>query len=41
VREYRNLIHPGNELRSKLTVGAEEARIAIEILNLIDRELGK
>jgi hypothetical protein len=41
VREYRNLIHPGNELRNKLTVGAEEARIAIEILNLIDRELGK
>jgi hypothetical protein len=39
VREYRNLIHPGNELRNKLTVGAEEARIAIEILNLIDREL--
>jgi hypothetical protein len=41
VREYRNLIHPGNELRNKLTVGAEEARIAIEILNLIDREFGK
>jgi hypothetical protein len=41
VREYRNLIHPGNELRNKLTLGAEEARIAMEILNLIDRELGQ
>jgi hypothetical protein len=41
VREYRNLIHPGNEVRNKLAVGAEEARIAIEILNLLDRELGK
>lgn len=39
VREYRNLIHPGNEIRTKLNFGREEARIALEVLNLIHREL--
>ena len=39
VREYRNLVHPGNEVRNRLTVGKEEARIALEILNMVDREL--
>lgn len=39
LREYRNLVHPGNELRSRLTVGREKARIAVEILNIVDREL--
>jgi hypothetical protein len=38
VREYRNLVHPGNELRSRLAFDAEEARIAIEILNMVHRE---
>ena len=41
VREYRNLVHPGVELRKGLTGGKEEARIAIEILNMLDRELRK
>jgi len=41
VREYRNLVHPGNELDSGLTVGHEEARIALEVLNLLHRELSK
>jgi hypothetical protein len=39
VREYRNLVHPGNELRNKLVFDAEEARIAIEVLNMVHREL--
>ena len=39
VREYRNLIHPGNEIRSGLTFGAEEAKIALEILHMLHRDL--
>lgn len=39
VREYRNLVHPGNALRTTLTSGAEEARIALEVLHLVDRDL--
>lgn len=39
VRSYRNLVHPGNELRSGLTFGREEATIAFQILNLIHRDL--
>jgi hypothetical protein len=35
----RNLVHPGNELRQKLAFGHEEARIALEVLNMVDREL--
>lgn len=41
VRGYRNLIHPGNEIRKKLIFGEEEARIAIEVLNILHRELSK
>jgi hypothetical protein len=41
VRDYRNLVHPGNELRSKLAVDREEARIAIEVLNSLHRDLSK
>lgn len=41
VREFRNLIHPGNEVRSKLVFGQEEARIALEVLNIVDRELSR
>ena len=40
VREYRNLVHAGNEIRSGLTVDREEAKIALEILNMLHRELG-
>ena len=39
VRGYRNLVHPGNEIRTGLVFGKEEARIALEILNLVHREL--
>lgn len=41
VREYRNLIHPGNELRTGLTFDVEEAKIAIEVLHMIDRHLSQ
>jgi hypothetical protein len=39
IREYRNLVHPGNEIRSKLTFGAEEAKIALEVFNIVYRDL--
>jgi hypothetical protein len=39
VRDYRNLIHPGNELRNKLTFDAEEAKIALEIMHIMHRDL--
>ena len=39
VREYRNLIHPGNEIRNKLVFGAEEAKIAVEVLHIVHRDL--
>ena len=41
VREYRNLVHPGNELRSKLTAEQEDARIAFGVLDWLHRELSK
>lgn len=39
VREYRNLVHPGNEMRTAMQFGREEARIAIEVLNILHRDL--
>lgn len=39
IREYRNLVHPGNEIRNKLTFDAEEARIALEVLHIMHRDL--
>jgi hypothetical protein len=39
LREYRNLVHPGNELRNKLRFDSEEAKIAIEVLNIVHRDL--
>jgi hypothetical protein len=39
VREYRNLVHPGNEIRNKLTFNSEEARIALEVLHIVQRDL--
>lgn len=41
IREYRNLVHPGNELRSELTFDAEESRIALEVLSILCRDLSK
>jgi hypothetical protein len=39
LREYRNLVHPSNELRNKLRFSVEEAKIAVEILNMVHRDL--
>lgn len=39
VKDYRNLVHPGKELRSGLKVEPEEAKIAVEVLNMIIRDL--
>lgn len=39
IREYRNLVHAGREIREKLTFDAEEARIAMEVLNIVYRDL--
>jgi hypothetical protein len=39
IREYRNLVHPGNEIRTGLVFGREEARIAIDVLGILHREL--
>jgi hypothetical protein len=39
LREYRNLVHPGNEIRKNLTFDAEEAKIALEVLNIVYRDL--
>jgi hypothetical protein len=39
LREYRNLVHAGNEVRNKLILGQEEARIALEIVHLVYRDL--
>jgi hypothetical protein len=41
VREYRNLVHPGNEIRNKLRFAEEEARIAIEVFNMLQRDLSR
>jgi hypothetical protein len=38
-RSYRNLVHPGVELRTQLKFGAEEARIALAVLQMIQRDL--
>lgn len=37
IREYRNLVHPGREIRESIRVAPEEARIAVEIVNIILR----
>ena len=39
VREYRNLVHPGLELRSGLGMNEEEANIAFNVLNLVQKDL--
>ena len=41
VRDYRNLVHPGNEIRKKLKFDSEEARIALEVLHIVWRDLSK
>ncbi len=39
IREFRNLIHPGNEIRNNLQFGQEESRIALEVLKIVHRDL--
>lgn len=39
IRDYRNLVHPGNEIRNALKFGQEEAQIALQVLNILHREL--
>ena len=39
VRGYRNLVHPGNQLRNSLSANEEEARIALEVLHMVHRDL--
>jgi hypothetical protein len=39
LREYRDLVHPMVEIKSRLRVDAAEARIALEVLNMIHRDL--
>jgi hypothetical protein len=41
VREYRNLVHPSYEMRNGLAFGPEEARIALEIVNMLHRDKTK
>ena len=39
VREYRNLVHIHKELSDGIRADEQEARIALNVLNLIDRDL--
>ncbi len=39
VREFRNLIHPGNEVRTGLPVTSESARISVEVLKMLQADL--
>jgi len=41
VRQYRNLVHPGNELRNKLQVGNLEANSALTALRIVHRDLSR
>jgi hypothetical protein len=41
VRQYRNLVHPGNEMRNRLTVGRLEANSALNSLKIIHRDLSR
>ena len=41
IREYRDLVHPMVEIKTHLHVDVEEARIALELLNMIHRDLSK
>jgi hypothetical protein len=39
VREYRNLVHPGLEYRSGLTLASEEVEIAERVMDIVIRDL--
>ena len=39
LREYRNLVHPSNEIRNQLHFSTEEAKISVEVLHILYRDL--
>lgn len=39
IRDYRNLVHPGKEIRSAHKLGVEEADIAEKVLDIVIRDL--
>jgi hypothetical protein len=41
IQDYRNLIHPGREIRTRFHVGAEEATISRQFLELVIRDLSR
>jgi hypothetical protein len=41
VRFFRNLVHPGREVRQGIRFNAEEARIAFEVVNILAHDLGR
>jgi hypothetical protein len=41
LREYRNLIHPGNQVRKKLIFDEHEANIARSIFRMVYRDLAR
>ena len=41
LKDHRNLVHPAVEVREKLTAGAEEATIAMELLKILHRDLSQ
>jgi hypothetical protein len=41
IREYRDLVHPMVEIKTSLHVGAEEARIGVEVVSMVHRDLSK
>jgi hypothetical protein len=41
IRKYRNLIHPGVQLRNEMIVDAQKAEIAIKVVDLLILDLGK
>lgn len=41
VRQYRNLVHPGYELRNKLQVSKLEADSALTVLKMVHRDLSQ
>lgn len=40
IRAYRNLVHPGNEVRNRLNPSEHEAEIARSSLKMLDQDLG-
>ncbi|WP_304827391.1 hypothetical protein [Candidatus Binatus sp.] len=41
IRQYRNLIHPGYELRNKMSIDRLEAHGGLNILNIVHRDLSR